>query len=218
MTRRRLLLPPAIVVAVLSLAACEIPLPSPTVTPTVDNPGAVVSDQSSAIISDTMRRFAIADAASDASLLAPRVAGDAAAVRKAEYVVAAAGGDKPDAIPSTTLAVYGPAGKDWPRSLVAITDAPDETLTPVVLWWTQDDARSPYVLREWAHMLPGAIVPAMPNQSVGDTQIPLDAEGLSMTPQAAIDAYVSLLKGASPRRRRSPPTRIASGCSPPGRR
>jgi hypothetical protein len=195
---RRTLAAGAALAALLALAACEIPLPTPSVTPSVEQPGALLEPQSTAIIRDTLNHLASADAARDPALLAPRVGGDAAVVRDAEYAIAKAGGDDPDALPSSLLAVYGPAATDWPRSLVAISSAPDETLTPVIMWWVQDDPRTPYQMREWAHMLPGAVVPAMPNQSIGDDELSLDAEGFSMTPREAIKAYADLLSDGEP--------------------
>ncbi len=187
-----------IALALASLAACEIPLPVPSTTPAVAESGAVMADQSTAILADTFASLAAADAAKQASLAALRVGGDAAAVRSAEYLVAAAGGAAPDVLPSDVLAVYASNATDWPRAMVVVTSPPDATLTPLVLMWVQDDARSNYQLREWAHMLPAAIVPAMANQSAGFTQIPLDAEGYSLTPKAAIDAYVDLLTKGEP--------------------
>jgi hypothetical protein len=191
-----------IALALASLAACEIPLPVPSTTPEFAQSGAVLAEQSTAILADTFASLAAADAAKKADLAALRVGGDAAAVRSAEYLVAAAGGAAPDVLPSDILAVYATSATDWPRAMVVVTSPPDATLTPLVLMWVQDDARSAYQLREWAHMLPAAIVPAMVNQGVGFTQIPLDAEGFSLTPKAAIDAYADLLTKGEP----TPPT------------
>ncbi len=199
---RRWAMTGALALALASLAACEIPLPVPSITPEFAQPGAVLSDQSTAILSDTFASLAAADAAKKVDVAALRVGGDAAAVRSAEYLVAAAGGAAPDVLPSDILAVYASNANDWPRAMVVVTSPPDATLTPLILMWVQDDARSDYQLREWAHMLPAAIVPAMANQSVGFTQIPLDAEGFSVTPKAAIDAYVDLLTKGEP----TPPT------------
>lgn len=198
-TVRRWGIAAALGLALPSLAACEIPLPVPSVTPSYANPGAILSGQSSVILSDTFTELAVADAAKKVDTTALRLGGDAAVVRAAEYRVAAAGGAAPDVLPPGVLAVYGSNATDWPRVMVAITAAPDATLTPLVLMFVQDDARSGYQLREWAHMLPGAIVPAMANQSAGFTQLPLDASGFSMTPQAAIDAYVSGLTTGEPK-------------------
>jgi len=195
---RRWALAASIAIALASLAACDIPLPVPSTTPDVVPPGAVLADQSGAILADTFASLAAADAAKQADLDALRVGGDAAAVRSAEYLVAAAGGAAPDVLPSDILAVYASNANDWPRAMVVITAAPDATLTPLVLMWVQDDARSDYQLREWAHMLPAAIVPAMANQSVGFAQIPLDSPGFSLTPKAAIDAYVDVLTKGEP--------------------
>lgn len=199
---RRWAMAGTIALAFASLAACEIPLPVPSTTPEVAQSGAVLADQSTAILSDTFASLAAADAAKKKDLAALRVGGDAAAVRSAEYLVAAAGGAAPDVLPSDILAVYGSDATDWPRAMVVVTAPPDATLTPLVLMWVQNDARSDYQLREWAHMLPAAILPAMANQSVGFTQISLDAEGFSVTPKAAIDAYVDLLTKGEP----TPPT------------
>jgi len=195
---RRWALVCTIAFAFASLAGCDIPLPVPSTTPDVALSGSVLADQSTAILADTFASLAAADAATKVDVAALRVGGDAAAVRSAEYLVAAAGGAAPEVLPSDILAVYGSNATEWPRAMVVITKAPDATLTPLVLMWVQDDARSEYQLREWAHMLPAAIVPAMANQSVGFTQIPLDSAGFSMTPKAAIDAYVSLLTNGEP--------------------
>ncbi len=188
----------ALMAGLVSLAACEIPVPSPSVTPSIAEPGALLEPQTNDIIADTMKHLAAADEATSVEELAPRIGGDAAKVREAEYAVAKAGGAKPDVLPSDILAVYGPGGTDWPRTLIAITAAPDDTLTPLVLMWVQDGPRTPYELREWAHMLPGAILPAMPHQSIGDQQLSLNDVGYSMTPQEAIDAYVALLSTGEP--------------------
>ena len=195
---RRWALSGTLAFALVPLAGCDIPLPAPSTTPEVAQSGAVLADQSTAILADTLTSLAAADAAKKVDLAALRVGGDAAAVRSAEYLVAAAGGTAPDVLPSDILAVYGTNAAEWPRAMVVITAAPDATLTPLVLMWVQDDARSDYQLREWAHMLPAATVPAMANQSVGFTQIPLDSAGFSLTPKAAIDAYVDLLTKGEP--------------------
>ncbi len=184
--------------ALVALAGCEIPLPDPSVTPSPLEQGALLDGQSSAIFTDTLAEIAEADAARNTELAALRLGGDAAMARSAQYVVHKAGGAAPDVIPPDTLAVYGPEAGDWPRVMVVVTEPPDETLTPLVLLWVQEDARSAYQLREWAHMLPGAIIPAMPNQAVGFAQIPLDSEGFSHTPQEVVDAYVGVLTEGEP--------------------
>lgn len=184
--------------ALAALAGCEITLPVPSVTPSPLEQGALLGDQSSAIISASLAEIAAADAARSAEPAALRLGGDAALVRTAQYAGNAAGGAAPDAIPAVPLAVYGSVAADGPRVMIVITEPPDATLTPLVLMWVQDDVRSAYQLREWAHMLPAAIIPAMPNQAIGFTQIPLDSAGFAQTPQEAIDAYVSLLTGGEP--------------------
>ncbi len=188
----------AIGAAALVLAACMPPVPQTSTAPGLAEPGAVVPAQSDRILSRTMRELGAADAAHDPSLFGERVSGTAAEARAAEYVVAANGGSSPDLVSGTILGVYTTDSDSWPRVMAAVADAVDAAHTPVILVWVQDDARSEYQLRWWAHMIPGGVLPAMPGQSTGSTQLALDTPGFASTPAQAIEDYVALLNaGAS---------------------
>jgi hypothetical protein len=182
----------------LALVACMPPVPQTSTAPALEATGAVVPVQSDRIVSRTLRELAAADEAHDPSLLGERISGSAATSRATEYIVAANGGAAPEAISTGTLAVYTTASETWPRVMVTVAEAADATHTPVVLEWVQDDPRSEYQVRWWAHMVPGGVLPAMPGQTVGAEQLPLDASGFTSTPQQVIDDYVALLNaGAS---------------------
>ena len=182
---------------VLALAACSGPVPVPSATPGLGAPGAALPAQSDRIVRHTLAELAAADAASDPRLLTERVTGAAAQSRAAEYIVAAKGGAAPEVIPSALLAVYTTGAETWPRAMVGVTEPADASHTPVVLLWVQDGAAAPYQLRQWAHMLPGAVLPAMPGAAVGSEQLPLTAVGFTATPKDVIDDYIALLNAGS---------------------
>ncbi len=183
----------AAVAATVGLSSCAIPTPETPPAPTLEDRGAVFTVQSEQIVAETFAELAAADLTPDATLFADRIGGDAALVRAAEYTIASKGGDKVTPIPDEILAIYVTSQETWPRIMVAVTKQPETGLTPLVLLWLQDDVQAPYQLRYWSHMLPGAILPAMPGQADGADQLALDAGGLVMTPEVAIDAYVALL-------------------------
>ncbi len=183
----------AVAAATLALTACAIPVPETPAAPTLENQGALLESQSSAVVSQTFTELAAADDASDATAFGVRVGGDARLARAAEYVVKAAGGDAPAKIPTQLQAVYSTDQETWPRVFAGVTEAPSDSLTPVVLVWVQDDVTQPYQMRYWAHMLPAAVLPAMPVQATGTDMLSLDANGLTMTPSAAIELYTTIL-------------------------
>lgn len=179
----------------LALAACTPPAPVVAGTPAPELQAAVVDAQIARILPETFAELAAADAAKDPTLLTDRVGGDAKLVRAAEYKQASIkGGAAPTELPSNTQAVYVSAAGTWPRLLVAVTAQPTDQLTPVVMLWVQDDVSSDYQLRGWAHMIPGATLPAMPGPATGATQLALDAATVTPSPGKALADYLELLR------------------------
>ena len=179
--------------ATLALAGCDIPLPEVPDAPELQFPSAVTLPQSDTVIAETFAELALADEERDADLLGSRVGGDAATVREAEYKLAA-GDDLRTAFSDDILAVYATSQEVWPRVFVGVTEAPGEALTPVLMVWEQDELRTPYQLRYWAHMVPGAVLPAMPGQALGTTVRDADdGDSLQAVPNDVIADYVSLL-------------------------
>lgn len=193
--RRAPLIATGAVVISFALAACTPPVPVVNTTPAPDLRAAVVDAQVQRIVPETFAELAAADAAKDAALLTDRVGADAKRVRAAEYKQASAkGGPAPTELPSTMQAVYVSAQDTWPRMLVGVTAQPTDQLTPVVMLWVQDDVLSDYQLRGWAHMIPGATLPAMPGPKSGATQLPLDTTAVTPSPGRALADYLDLLR------------------------
>jgi hypothetical protein len=181
--------------AALVLAGCAADPPQVETAPTAAARAALDESMASAIVEETFAALGKADRAGDASLLAPRIGGDAALVRTAEYKVAAAVADEaPQLLPSSMQRIYVSNATSWPRVLAAVSAAPEDNLTPVIYVWVQDDVSSPYELRGWAHMIPGATVPAMPGDVDGATQLPLGESGVDPSPRAALEGYIEYLR------------------------
>lgn len=175
------------------LAACSIPVPEPSPSPSFDDGGAVRETQAERIAQQTFAEIAAADEAKDASLLGVRVGDGVGLARVVEYTIASKGGDTPTVITGGIQAFYTTNSEDWPRPLVGVTAPEDATQPPVILAWIQDSSWEGYVLQAWASVVPGAVLPAMPDITDGADLVPLDASGLTMTPGEAIEQYVTLL-------------------------
>ena len=192
--RRTVAIAAALAVA-LGVSACTPPVPEVSAAPSPSEAAAVVDSQAERILPETFAELATADAAKDASLLTNRVGGDAKTVRAAEYKQEKADAKTvPDVLPADAQAVYVSAADTWPRVLVAVSEQPAEDLTPVVMLWIQDSVDVDYQLRAWAHMIPGATLPAMAGPATGAAQLPLDDPDMSPTPGEALKNYVTLLQ------------------------
>ena len=93
---------------------------------------------------------------------------------------------------ATMQAVYVTDSDTWPRIMVGVTDPADEDTTPVVALWRQLDVESDYQMVGWAHMIPGATLPAMPGVSVGAPMV--DLEDADLQPTEVLHGYFELLR------------------------
>ncbi len=193
--RRLTLASAAMIAAALSLSACAAEPPLVSATPSPAAKAALIDTQAQAIIDDTFTVLAAANKTQDSVLLAARFQGDAVAVRAAEYAVAKAVADAPASdLPSAVQGIYVSNAETWPRVLAAVSEPPSDDLTPVVYLWVQDSIQVPYTLRAWAHMIPGATLPAMAGTVDGATQLPLGEQGVDPSPRAALENYVEFLR------------------------
>lgn len=178
------------------LTGCVAEVPAPvTSAPPMTEAAALLEPQSTQIIDDTLAELAAADRAGDADLLVDRVGGDAKILREIEYALAdAEDGPDPTEIPSEMQAVYVSGADTWPRTLVSVTEQASEDVTPVVLLWVQDSIDAVYQLRGWAHMIPGATLPAMPGTSSGAAQLEMSTDTLDPSPEQVLTNYVKLLR------------------------
>ena len=181
--------------AILVLAGCTSEVPTVSAPAEPEFAAALVEDQVERILPETFEELAVADEAADAKLLTDRVGGHARSVRSAQYKQASAkGGPTPPELPANSQAVYVSAENVWPRMLVSVSEQPSDELTPVVMLWIQEDVDSGYQLRSWAHMVPGATLPAMAGPATGAAQLPMTSTATDPTPQKAIEDYVTLLQ------------------------
>src|SRR5690606_34695564 len=99
-----------------------------------------------------------------------------------------------DSLPADMLAVYVTSAEQWPRVMVGVSEEPEDGATPVVMMWVQDDVSTPYQLRHWAPMVPGASMPAMAGSSRGSAQVSLGEASVEPSPRAAVEDYLQLLR------------------------
>jgi hypothetical protein len=156
----------------------------------------LLEEQAARVIDETFAQLEAADSARDPDLLGNRSGGDAARVRAAQYLRAEDDGPSPSELPSSMQAIYVTDVESWPRIMVGVSDAPEES-TPVVGLWVQEDVSRPYQLRGWAPMLPGATLPAMPSTSTGASQLLLTDDSVEPSPRQALDDYLELLRQGS---------------------
>lgn len=183
-------------VGAIALTGCVADVPAPvTSAPPMTEAAALLEQQSAAVIDQTLEELAAADSEQDVDLLGNRVGGDAKKLRGIEYLLAAEDdGPELTAIPSQRQAVYVSGANTWPRTLVAVTEQASEATTPVVLMWVQDSIEDDYQLRGWAHMIPGATLPAMPGTLTGAEQFSMTTQVVDPAPEQALTDYATLLE------------------------
>jgi len=179
----------------LLLAGCASAPPQATVTPSLEAQASLIDTQAAAVIDSTFAELSAADAAKDPELFGSRVGGNAALVRGAEYTVSAKVAEEPVSdLPSEMQGVYVSRSESWPRMLAAVSEPPADDLTPVVYLWVQDSVDEPYRLVAWAHMIPGAVLSAMPGEVNGAEPLLLGEDGVDPSPRKALEDYVEYLR------------------------
>ncbi len=217
----RVALVPVLVVGALVLGACTSggttlvgQTPAPTETPGTETPAvAVTENQLERIITRVGTTLEQADADTDESLAATRLAGPALVLREASYEIR---DDEDDyaitpVIPSGDVQVTLPQrlpeeGDTWPRSVFAIVQAPvvvndegEETASPplaVVL--VQDDPRSQYKVHYavTVTLAEDAARPEVAPAALGTPVLQSDTPLLAVTPADVAAGYSEiLLKG-----------------------
>jgi hypothetical protein len=188
---------------VLLLAACSTPLPAPQpdAVPAA-TPPALTAEQAEDVLAEVSTALAEADAALSADALAPRVTGPAATIRSVEYALATAAGtpEALTAIPSGAQTLVLPTTDSWPRTVMVITEAPEDLQAPLLLTLVQAEPRAQYQLWSWVRLFPGVETPATAQPEVGSAPVPADAADLAAAPTDVLAQYVDVLtnRDASP--------------------
>ncbi len=191
--------------AVSGPAAAQTAGPEPEGTVTTQNEPAasdpaeaapvVLEPQLERILESVAATVAEADAAANAKLLGPRVAGAAVELRSAGYAVRAKDKKAPTPAPvagSPVLTRMIPAATGWPRTMVALTKGEGNPV-PQALVLTQDSPRANYKLVSAIQMLPGTTFPAAAADGGPAELNPTEPGELSTAPQAAVSAIADLL-------------------------
>lgn len=187
----------AALLAVGLLGACsQDPLPSPAAVDTEQTGPALSVQSATNVLADIGETLDAADAARDPALLEPRVTEPAAGMRTGQYHVADLTQDRltPPAISTVPRTVYVPHTSPHPRTLMSVSEAPQDGNLPQLLALQQAGARDPYKLWGWAELFPGVTVPALPSPEVGARTLAPDAQGLAATPTDALARYAATLE------------------------
>lgn len=185
----------ALVAAIVLLAAaCSASLPSAVPEAQAVPPPALTAAQSQAVVAAVGQVLSAADKSLDASALPARLTGPALAMRSAEYVRAAAtGGAKPPTtLPASEASAVIPQTDVWPRTMLVLTDQPDDLTARRVLILQQASPREQYKLWGWARMFPGEF-PTTAALPTGSTVLPDEGTGLVVQPSQVLAQYADVL-------------------------
>jgi hypothetical protein len=178
----------------LTLAGCQKAVPQAQPPPQPAEPPAVLEpSQIQRILEDLSEKVDAGQEEASSDAMAPRVAGAALTMAEAQFRAKAA--DPELEIPFELGTVFAQeqivtktAG--WPRSFVAATE-PEAPEAKYLYQIEQADPRGPYKLVAWARMLPSATSPMAAPGDVGSAPVEPTAEGLTLTPLAAVEAYAA---------------------------
>lgn len=188
----------ALTAAVAAFALAVVPAPAMAGESGEDtgNQPVIQDSQLERILESVAGTVEAGDAAKDASVLEPRVAGAAFELRKANYAVAAKSSDREAPVPVAAQELRTQsvsASESWPRTVVAVTQGEGNPV-PQALLLVQDSARENYKLVSAVQMLPASTFPQPPAAGTGAEEIPADSDnGLAMSPQTAVDALADSL-------------------------
>ncbi|MFD1507462.1 hypothetical protein FE374_13295 [Georgenia yuyongxinii] len=195
-TRRSARLAAGGAVALALLAGCSTELPQPEPEPTAETaPPVLDADRFDRVLEETAAAFAAADEARDPEALRPRVTAPALDMRAAEYRLAEAVGDDaaPSPVTTATQVEAVAATYEFPRTGMVITQVPEGANLPLLLGFTQSEAREQFKLWGWVELFPGSTTPPLIHPDTGSAQLGADSEGLVATPAQVVERYVDTL-------------------------
>ncbi len=158
---------------------------------------AVSPEQFDQIFASIQETLASADENHSADDVATRLAGAALRFRSAQYRLLDAGKNLATlfSIPNGTVRLLLPQRtNEWPRSVFAIIDNPDDKEAPsVAIMMTQPSARENYKLVYSVALEPGVQIPSVAAAGQGAAVLYGETELLAVTPQQAGERYGDLL-------------------------
>lgn len=184
--------------AAFGLAACAPPLPTPQpdAVPASVEP-ALTAEQIEDVLADVSGTLGAADAALTPEALDARVTGPAKTIRTVQYALAGADAGTITTIPSVAQTVMDPATDTWPRTVMVITEAPEDLRAPLLLTLVQNSPREQFQLWSWVRLFPGVEMPATAQPEIGSATVPLDADTISVPPAEVMPRYLDILASGS---------------------
>ena len=192
----------ALSTAVLFLAGCSVPLPTPQpdALPAA-MPPALSVEQAEDIVAEVSASLADADAALSVDVPGSRVTGPAETIRSFQYFLVTAGlADALTVIPSSAQTLVLPTTDEWPRTVMVVTEPPEDLQAPLLLTLVQTEPRAPYQLWSWVRLFPGVQTPALAQPELGSAPVAPDAPEFAVSPTEVLAQYVDVLtnRDASP--------------------
>lgn len=194
------------IVASLSLLSattgCVPDYENPIISPSpAEQPGILTAsldrEQLDRILNKVSEVITTADQTLDRESLEVRVSGPALEMRRASYALAAKTdepSDGPDPIRTAPVQLFLPSATDtWPRSALVVTGTSE--LTTLIL--RQESPREDYKLYQYSSLLPEAIFPEVPAESVGANALKADNKFLSLAPEALVVGLGDLLNSGA---------------------
>ncbi|MBU4213350.1 MAG: hypothetical protein KJ792_01685 [Actinobacteria bacterium] len=193
MRRRPQIAALAAVVALL-MTACSNPLPTAMPEAEAVAPPALSAVQSQAVVAAVGSVLSTSDKALDPAGLPARLTGPALAMRTAEYIrsTATGGAKPPTPLPANEATAVIPQTDVWPRTMLVITDQPDDLSARRVLVLQQAAPRDQYKLWGWARMFPGEF-PTTAALTTGSAVLAADDPDLVVPPSAILSQYADVL-------------------------
>jgi hypothetical protein len=178
------------------LAGCAAPIPTPNPDPEPAEPLPVLGvTQTEDVLTAVDEALAAGDEARDVDALRPRVEDPALAMRAAQYTLQerSSGERNPTPLTTSDQVLVIAATDGWPRTLLAVTEPPEGTTSPLLLTLRQDDPRAQYRLWSWARLFPGVETPPFASPEIGSAELPADATGFVATPAETVSRYADVL-------------------------
>lgn len=199
-TRRAFMALPASIVIIGLATGCGTQA-SPTASVTGPTPSASVSDvpppaltkgQLARILRNVSEVALAADGKLDYPSLAPRFTGPALAVRKSNYLLRQ---KKSSVAPMVGLDAepitfdLPEATSTWPRTVMAVTDKPNDGILPQLIVMQQKSPRTNYLVWYTIGLLPGASIPAVAAPEVGAVRVSPDSLFLTLPPNTIPESF-----------------------------
>lgn len=188
-----------IATAAVLLAGCTVPLPDVKPEPESAEAYPVLDEgRLDRVLGHLDTALAEADSENDPDALPPRITERAETARAAEYRLVDATDDDDDpyelqSLSTDEAAVIAAATEDWPRTVMVVTDPPEEANAARLLVLRQDEARDDYSLVGWVRLLPGVTTPETNSFDTGVAPVDPDSEDLVLEPSEVAGAYADLL-------------------------